>query len=625
MKLMSARSNPYLKPFICLLYVGFGLSSHLTFAKTDDSLAQPKNSIAHVRKDSVIISIPKDKSGNYRIVMSKGNLQLAINRNGTYVLRAKENSFEYEIFASANRVGALVSTLTKQYDQDSEMCIPSTDPMKKISDEVIGAIQTAAYSSSLLGEGCDELDAPDKKKLLDSVTKTFNAETSYLKKCLTSDTAKEAGKKNGKVADAILLASTQLEKNFDEVSSRKGSLKIQCSADTKPNYDAKANTINLPIEDGSLLSNPCKTTEQILAHEIFHQAGIEEASAKYLDTICAKNAAIESLKNPSCKNDYPNSLKTEGGAAASAIQESMKKAVKAEREKIAPVLVAEIKTAEFVPVQDSDIQEITNPTSSGAYQASVDRVYNSMSSNMEKMAAPLNRAIASTVTTARAEKSASSTTNERSISKTTIAGLRQPASAKSNGNEEYVVEEILADKYNVPVSEVRAAAVAAGFAAPGSSTTQTVETRSARSPATAAPGAGGNEIAGGIAGPGGGQASTASTGGSSPTAGGVPGRSVSSGARGNSRLPASAGSQAAATDPLVEQLGQFNEVRGRRYQQIQERYDDPTFEPELKAKNIAIEYRRNNKTTIIGETSNSSSRTLFRDDGTVLKKISGAK
>jgi hypothetical protein len=73
----------------------------------------------------------------------------------------------------------------------------------------------------------------------------------------------------------------------------------------------------------------------------------------------------------------------------------------------------------------------------------------------------------------------------------------------------------------------------------------------------------------------------------------------------------------------VEQLGQFNEIRGKRYQDIQDQYSDPTFDTKLSDKNIAIEYRRNNKKFTIGDTSNK--RTLFRDDGTALKKVTGAR
>lgn len=591
------------------------LVSRNTFAKIDQDESLIRHNFSNavsLSRDNWSLTVSR---GTQRIVtLKKGNLDVTIyKRDGLTLyemtLFARENM--YEVAVKGRKVGVIVTNRDTMYNEDA--CLTNSDPFKPFKNqELIQKVEDLAFSDEFFGGTCSKLSDDSKGDLQGIMAQELSPSTSSLVKCLNSDSFA----KNTSLQVTANKIITRYIDELKKIESGKSDLKIECAEGDRAKYDPKRTALIYPTKGTKLSKDGCKTGGQVFAHEFFHHSGLSEV----------ETAAIDSQCFAACKKKIQLAIADNRGVlVTSALKSAHAAETKTIQEKIAPTLQAEIKTAEFIPVQDSDIQEITNPTSSGAYQASVDRVYNSMSSNMEKMAAPLNRAIASTVTTARAEKSASSTTSERSISKTTIAGLRQPASAKSNGNEEYVVEEILADKYNVPVSEVRAAAVAAGVSAPGSGTTQTVATRSARSPATAAPGPGGNEIAGGGAGPGGGQASTASAGGSSSTAGGVPGRSVSSGARGNSRLPASSGSQAAGTDPLVEQLGQFNEVRGRRYQQIQERYDDPTFEPELKAKNIAIEYRRNNKTTIIGETSNSSSRTLFRDDGTVLKKISGAK
>lgn len=609
-----------------VLIIFVGITSLANAEALDHSLHSNRNFLISTGANGTL-SIPKIKNSKHPVANlsnSTGSLELSKLELGIQIKYTRDvDKFRYEMYIKDSRVGLLVTTLEKEFNDTS--CPPSLrDPINRLmKSDISDEIQKIAFSSDFFAESCGEVRGIRRKKISSFIAKEINPKTSYIMKCFGSEEAGKYLAKNPRFAAMANQVAATYINDFDQIEKNQSKLKLECVPDEKASYEPQSQTINLPFLGGALKVDPCKGDDQIFAHELFHRSGLNEEDTKYLDSVCGNILKVEGTKNRACTEVYDLKLKTEGHQAVVAIKKSQQHEVKKQQEVIVEALKQDVNVAEFVPVQDADIKEITNPTSGGAYQASVDRVYNTMSSNMEKMAAPLNRAIASTVTTARAERTKSTTTSERSISKTTIAGLRQPASANSNGNEEYVVEEILADKYNVPVSEVRAASVAAGVAAPGSATSQTVATRSAaRTLANTTAPAGGNEIAGSNAGPGGGQVATASTGGSS-AGGGVPGRSVSGGARGNSRLPASAGGNTVGSDPLVEQLGQFNEVRGQRYRQLTERYDDPSFEPELKAKNIAIEYRRNNKTTIIGETSNS--RTLFRDDGTVLKKISGAK
>ena len=123
---MSARSNPNLKSFICLLYVGFSLVFSHASARTDDSLVGRTGSVAHIRKDSSIITFPKDKSGSYRLLLSKGNLQFAINRNGTYVFAQEKVCIRMFVTAPSWN---LVSH-EQHYDRTRDCAI--NRPMKKI-------------------------------------------------------------------------------------------------------------------------------------------------------------------------------------------------------------------------------------------------------------------------------------------------------------------------------------------------------------------------------------------------------------------------------------------------------------------------------------------------------------
>jgi hypothetical protein len=553
------------------------------------------------------------------ITFKKNNQDISVyakNNQKIYELNFRAGEKLFDVFVKGNKVGLLVTARGTLYNEDA--CIFSPDPFAKVlSNDLPTKIEDVAYSDDFFGGTCAKLNQTEKDKFRFVVSKELNPSTSYLMTCLTSESFKKEALKN---KDLALTANKLITRYVDEltkIQSGTSDLKIECEAGEKAKYDPKRTAMVFPIKGDAIPADACKSNDQVFTHEFFHHSGFSETDAASLDKRCI--AESKTPKNKSCLEAKGPRAATEAGPAALlAAQKDQKKATAQQREQIAPVLAAEIKTADFVPVQDADIQEISNPSSPATYEASVERVHRAMSTNLENMAAPLNRAIASTVSTARAETAVGTTTRE-SINKTTTAKSRLPASAKANDNEEYVVEEILADKYNVPVETIRAASVAAP--APSTSAA-TVATKAAAPKATRAPG----EVAGTNAGPGGGEIAGSNAGGGGGSSisggGGVAGRSVSAGAKFNSRLPASAGA-AVGSDPLVEQLGQFNEVRGTKYRQLKDRYDDPSFEPELKAKNIAIEYRQNNKTTIIGDTSDK--RTLFRDDGTVLKKVTGAR
>lgn len=569
---------------------------------------------------SGVLSFPKIKSKDFSVIQLTNEIgSLEITKTGSTlktVYTQIQGSHRYEVFSKNQRIGLLITALQKEFNE-SACPAPLQDPISRLlKNDITEKIKEVAFAEDFYGESCGEVRGIRRNKISRFVAKEVNPKTSFVMKCFSSpDVEKHLSKNPQFSAMANQVVSTYIN-DFEQIENGKSKLKLDCVASDKASYDPQSQTINLPFSDGSLKTDPCKNEDQIFTHELFHRSGLNEDDTKYLDSICGNVLKVEGSKNKSCAQLYQVKLKVDGHQALVAMKKSQTLEIKKQQKTVVEAIKNDIKVAEFVPVQDADIQEITNPSSPATYQASVDRVSNAMSTNMEKMAAPLNRAIASTVSTARAGTTAKSNTRE-SISKTTIANLRQPASAKSNGNEEYVVEEILADKYNVPVETIRAASIAA----PSNPAATTVATRAA-APTTRGTG----EVAATNAAPGGGEIASGNSGGgggsSTSSPGGVAGRSVSAGTRSNSRLPASTGT-AAGSDPLLEQLGQFNEVRGQRYRQLKDRYDDPTFEPELKAKNIAIEYRQNNKTTTIGDTSNT--RTLFRDDGTVLKKVTGAR
>lgn len=607
-----------LKSVLC-----FGFISTASGAKTLSDKSPGSPYYSNFKKDVSVHVYSQGKDS--RVLLIKGNTSLLLKKvesAPTYTFEKNGFGNTYSLYAKGNKVGVLVAKETVQHNEESQICKLNKDLSDLVSKEIKSAVEKISVKSTFADDTCEDLDPDVKDEIVENISNTLNPSTAYALKCLQSEAAQSVIKKSEAKTDLAFKVTAKYRHEIKQLEDGNGKLKIACTIEKTAKFDPATDTISLPIQKGELVIDRCKNTSQVLAHEMFHKAGLSQTEAAEFDKLCAASLNMASTKIKECGINVSEVLNPDsnnkGTGVTKAVQDIQKSENKNQQVALNDALKNEqIKVADFTPVQDSDIKEITNPSSPSTYQASVDRVSNAMSTNMEKMAAPLNRAIASTVSTARADTTTKATTRE-SISKTTIANLRQPAFAKANGNEEYVVEEILADKYNVPVETIRAASVAA----PSNPTAATASTRTA-APTTrgtgevaatnAAPG-GGGEIASGNSGGGG--------GGSTSSPGGVAGRSVSAGTRSNSRLPASTGT-AAGADPLLDQLGQFNEVRGQRYRQIQERYDDPTFEPELKAKNIAIEYRQNNKTTTIGDTSNT--RTLFRDDGTVLKKVTGAR
>jgi hypothetical protein len=601
--------------------------SSVALAKLDFRLQESPN-YAILIGDGWVMSIPKTSNEqNANIVLVKNNMIYSVNRVGnknTYYLTQNVDGFQFELYANEKlKIGLIVSELTAQ---QNELACPiqfqkSVD--KLLQDDITEKIQESAIAEGFIDKSCGNLSGSNNIRLAKLFKKEINPKTSFLMECFNSpEIPKHFGKNPafGNLANQAIAAYT---KDVEDLNNGTKKFKMKCHEGDKAIYEPIELAISMPIKDSEIVADKCKSVSQVFAHELLHHLGLKDPDASVLDSICGNVLNVPGAKNSECKNVYSSKLTTGAGpGSVKAIQSAQTAKTKAAKKAVTEALSKEpIKVADFVPVQDADIREITNPTSPSTLEASVERVHETMSTNMKrKMAGPLNRAIAATISPARADSAVGSGSRD-SISKTNVAKTRLPASAKADDNKEYVVEEyevanILADKYNVPVETIRAAAAAPGSINP-----------TAKTPSiAAAPKRGAGEVAATNAAPGGGEIAVSNSGGgggsSLSAGGGVAGRSVSTGANSNSRLPASSGTTV-GSDPLVQQLGQFNEVRGRRYREIQDRYDDPTFEPELRAKNIAIRYLRNNKTTTIGDTTDK--RTLFLDDGTVLKKVTGAK
>ncbi|MNK95709.1 hypothetical protein D3C87_1159580 [compost metagenome] len=570
-------------------------------------------------------SISKYKGGNLYISPSGRFVSLSIDGQTLLLTRGQQEVFEYtsihknssySLFVKGNKIGLLKETLKLQFNEAAQICNSRTIIEKIANTNFTDALESYAYSEGFVDSSCKTLNPKTLSDLVDNIADELNPQQSTLAKCIANPDTQKIFKKRPDLDALGLRLVTSYSEELEQISSGKSTLKIKCSEGAKTaSYDKVANAITFPIVGDRISKDKCKTERQILTHELSHHAMLNEDEAKLMDAVCVKTLKVN--LEDSCRAALPDI--SGGNRVLHAAQTTMAIAKveqnKNENKSITDELKKDIQVTQFVPIKDADIEAISNPTSpaSTATYEATERVGKAMASNMERMAAPLNRAIAATVSTARAESTVKANVREK-ISKTTIANVRQPASARANSNEEYVVEEILADKYNVPVETIRAASISAPSAATSTAATKTAPTT------TRATG----EVAGTNAGPGAGEIAAGNSGGGSAatTGGGVAGRSVSSGARSNSRMPATA-ETAAGSDPFLEQLRQFNEVRGKKYRELQERYPDPTFEADLLKKNLAIEYRQNNKTITIGDKSNS--RTLFRDDGTVLKKVTGAR
>ncbi|MFS4459478.1 hypothetical protein [Bdellovibrio sp. HCB2-146] len=563
-----------------------------------------------VSKDSKIITLIKHGYSLTTILMPNSQVKFQI--------RYLRHGREYIAHATTkNQIGLLVNNL--QVMQNEAACTPS---LKDSIDELLKSdltekIEDFAYSDKFVDSSCESV-ADELRRV---AANEFNPSESYLVKCLNS---KEVAAKLNKNPEFAAIANRTIASymaEIEEMEKGTSAFKIKCASAEKAAYDEKERAIIFPLQKDGLAIDQCKTINQVFSHEILHHAGVNEPDAKIFDSICGNVLKVEALKNPLCKSVYSNKLLPEGAASASAAMLALKKNNKVEQKKAVEVLKQEIKTAEFVPVQDADIQEITNPTTPERYNRSVDRVYTAMSTNLEKMAEPLNRAIAASVNTAEAATTTASTSSSKVQSTYKKSSLlevstRSPASnSRASANEEYTVEEILADKYNIPVESVRAAA--AGSSELPTAATTTPNTANARQAKQQAQPRGGNsrELAG--------AGSAGTNAGNSATQDGVPGRSTSNGTRANARQPANTGGSV-VQDNTVKDMSSFNEIRGERYRRIQERYTDPEFAKDLAKENLGLEYRSKNMTIRIGDMSNTR-KALFRDDGSALKKVTGAR
>lgn len=551
------------------------------------------------------------------VSLSNGDTTISSSKN-SIELHKYSASYQYSVYTKNSKVGVIVTERTK-LQNESACTVNLKDPIASLlKNDITAKIEEYAYSESLFDQSCGAISS----ELSGFLTAEFNPKESFLIKCLNSREINNALSKDTRLATVANSALAGYVAKISDIEHGKSKLQIKCEAIPKSEYDPKSETISFAMKNGALAVDNCKSTSQVIAHELLHSVGLNEKDTAYFDSICGNVLKVDAAKKSSCKEVYSKNLDTGCGVTcAKAAITTQKTATKKRQQEITQQLKQEIKTAEFVPVQDADIQEITDPTTPERYNKSVDRVYTAMSANLEKMAQPLNRAIAASVSTAEASTTLAESSSGKvqstykKSSLMEVSSARTPASSsRANANEEYTVEEILADKYNVPVESVRSAAAASSELLTAATATTTPKAANDQQAKQQAQPRGGSsrELAG--AGSAGAGASL-----SSATQGGVPGRSTSSSP--NLRNPASTGGGAPVHDNTIKQLGTFNEIRGEKYKRIQERYSDPTFGDELAQQGLAIEYKSKNMTIKIGNDRNA----LFRDDGKVLKKVTGAK
>ncbi len=611
----------------------FALSFALSFVALSKSLAQDQSPVTmtsskyytHSFGPNGNIHTPKSGTGNF--VYSKSGYFIYVSSKNSKISFAVEYSHKgrlYSLFVSTGgKVGVLTEMKKTMFNMDSFACGLQNHPSSEvISDESLAdSINEIAYSNSVLDESCQKKSKLTQKLLLKSLSSELDPQSSLISKCLNSDYTQTILNKDFRLRTLGTKIVSSFQDEFGKQLIGTTKLKFSCLPSEKASYDPKKPAINIPIKGNLLVNDSCKNRAQVIAHELFHHAGLDEQEASEFDQICARSQNVESLTKLECKKVYSQEnssaspIATEGPRVLENLEKAKKQENKTQQAAMTTILREEINTAEFIPVQDADIQELAKPSSPENFNRSLNRVSTAMSTNLEKMAGPLNKAIAATVTPAGAVIAESSTTKSR----TTSATKRSPANTKANKNKEYVVEEILADKYDIPVEKVRA--MSAQIDSKSSTTRPDIaatakQNSATTNKATARKTAAASEIAGTNATPGSG-ANLGSSYSSTPSNA----NSSSSARRGPSSVrPASGNFQPAPNvEKTAQELRYFNEVRGDRYRKVQQLYDDKSFSDELKSQSIAIEYRKNNQLRTIGDTSREREK-LFSDDGTALKQ-----
>lgn len=487
------------------------------------------------------------------------------------------------------------------------------DQLKKISEFVMDASDIELTES--LDTSCKgALTKSDQSKLIEHIIGQFNPAKSFLMKCLNNKKAADriAGSQGLYEAISGILDNYLIEVNA--VKNGGTSFKIGCeTVEEKKDffnakYDDSTKRITLPVIGKKVAESACFSIDANITHEYMHHAGLKtEGDLKLIESICMEANNPEVYKKTECrqKTDFKTVCKTGESCNAGmpeAIQNAVSKEVKKDREAMVPALKAELKDIKLenviVPSEtntqtkissNNNMLTINTSDSPTSFNSSIRALSSVMQTNMNRIGAAVDKAIEATVQPAVAStgKSTDSTT------KTARLDLGSGKSAKFNGvqkiagnlksgdlgPDEYIAEEIIADKYGVPVSEVQK--IARGFENEAHNKQEMI---GLNSPASNLP----SEVAGSAVNAGNNSTSSSSAGLAGADSGNGFGSSARAGAVKSGPNRGTASVQDEVDKPSFSGLGQTKELLGLDYQKLRKKYDDPSFHSALTKDNVRI-------------------------------------
>lgn len=606
--------------FLCISIFSIGTSAQSGLVSTDQDLSRigVKNfrgyrEITYKGSRILIERFRHNRFGNISFTRDGQNLVFVSQGTATIfkidkVSGQKTRSlFVKRVSGLPNKVGYLSIISKTQFDSNPSPCFDDVlkNAMKRIvGSDFISGVNETALSNTLDKASCKSLDPSALASFRKEIVKEVVSDSSFLLKCFNEPSMLKEIDERPKLKS---LAVEVLGKYLDEserIQSGQSKLKFGCfqaasNKNISAKYEPSDTSIRFAIIDDELAENSCKNRSQLFAHELIHAAGFQDPVPYEFDTLCAKALNLPALGKDSCKEEYRPLVELSKGTEV--IQAVMSATDKTEQARVQPVLQAAVKAEDFVPVDAGAVEKLaTAPSNSPEFAASLDKVYSSLSANMDAMARPLNSALGAAVSPSYAgtEGTSSGSSTKTGTSRSSSA-TRNIVSAK-NSNEEYTAEEILLDRYGADSGGQK---TAQNIARPNSSGAITKKQNQDI-------GSEGSSNIGAMAATGGNISSGGGSGGLSAEAAASPSRAMPSKA---SRSIASAGSPRAS---IAQDLSIYSEIKGSKYQEIKSLYNDSGFRKQLVEKAISIQVG----SSLIGAPLDQAA-TRFVDTGSTLRKV----
>lgn len=598
--------------------------------------------------------LAKSKSNSKSVIINKGintlnlrtiskdsnimNFELYKNNKKFIVYLKKENNrFYSSIFPLKKYVENLDSTL---------LCLPYNyeTALARIKDsDFISKIRSLATQPFLDEQECEKADIleNEKDKLNKEIISFLNPEksTSSILKCFEDAKVIEIFKSNPAQLNNVLKILNSYIKKTDNLTDK--SFKFSCydksldsqnkSPSASTTSDGSKAKIVFNFKDGKLVSDVCKTTEQIIFHEFAHVAGVAEQEVEQLDALCAES--ITGKATPiHCKTSQSTSFSDKGSNRIIANQLIANAAQTIDQERLPYIqesFQAAIKPEDFKPISPENLNTLsTAPADSPAFSRAIETAYKSASDNFVAIAEPFNAVVAASVAPAVAGTSLASSESPMTRSQ---SPARFPSSSTTSTSkvpqkvEAYPLPEAIYD--NVTFGDAKAPS----FKDSGIPITPldfSTGNNPTRGQNTKLPGSDDTEN----------QSNTNISATShteqktetsdedndlpltTPTQSAAPTRTTASSASPTISTSSNNGSSTISSGSLTLPLSSMEMISGNQYNSIRQNYQNQSFIRELQAKKITIQIGNQ----FIGSTP-SQARSVFVDTGSSLTKKQSGK